>query len=359
MTSLASWSFLYQRFMPEGLDRSELHGNTDLSTTECIEAYLKSGNLHAAHQLVQNWLHQWAKSLPSNPSLTQLCKKDLWKCLYRVIEHTHDDSLNEKFWQTLDGIKPAPNEYRKIPLLGVPILNRFDLLENMLASLDFPVQNLAIVDNSFRHDAGKLSELGEQLEKLQRRGHPMVDQIHIARGFRNLGVAASWNLILTSFPEANVTLLINNDVRLAPGILSNAFSRINTDHPQFLSLLPHPQTFSAFLITVKAWDRVGLLDYNFHPAYCEDLDYSERLRADSEVEWLDGSDFHLAMNHLNTESSHTIQSDPYLAGQNEISFALNRLWFLSHRRVRGDRRGTWIRHWINQWKTKPSIGMDS
>ena len=48
-------------------------------------------------------------------------------------------------------------------------------------------------------------------------------------------------------------------------------------------------------------------------------------------------------------SSATIESDPQLKRYNQSSFALNRLWYLSHRRLLGDRRGTWIRQWLCAW----------
>ena len=102
-----------------------------------------------------------------------------------------------------------------------------------------------------------------------------------------------------------------------------------------------PQEFSAFLLTPGCWDRIGLFDPDFHPAYCEDLDYRDRLRRDSNVRWVTAKDLQDRMAALNPSSSATINSDPQLEAFNAISFALNRLWYLSHRRIRRS-RGTWI-----------------
>ena len=35
-----------------------------------------------------------------------------------------------------------------IPVLIIPVLNRFDLLEQCIQSIDYPIDNLLIIDNS-------------------------------------------------------------------------------------------------------------------------------------------------------------------------------------------------------------------
>jgi hypothetical protein len=228
-----------------------------------------------------------------------------------------------------------------------------DLLFELLESLDHPVQTLAIVDNSQLRNGTRACEVSSQLEALRQLGHPLIDEIHIAKPFRNIGVAASWNLILSSFPEATIALLANNDICFAPGVIGSALRLIDNSRPQFLPLLPEPNGFSAFLLTALCWDRVGLFDTGFHPAYCEDLDYRDRLRAIPEVQWISGPDLQVAMDDLNQTHSATIDHDSRLKGQNRASFALNRLWYLSQRRVRQDCRGSWRRLWLTQWSDGP------
>ena len=329
-------------------ERIQRHLNTpDVLGLEVQEA-IRANDLATARAIVYHWLLGWAASLPASPGRAQLLQPDLWRCLGDVAERTGDHYLIERFWQVLD-VLPGPQvsdttRAGPLPLLGVPILNRPDLLQRLLDSLDHPVQTLAIVDNSPADSA-----VSAQLGALRQLGHPMIEAIRIARPFNNLGVAASWNLILSSFPQAPIALLINNDVTLAPGVLGAAMARLNANRPQFLPLMPDPNGFSAFLITALCWDRLGLFDPNFHPAYGEDLDYRDRLRATPEVDQLDGSFAHGAMAELNNEHSATIASDAFLEQQNRSSFALNRLWYLSHRRLRQDPRGTWRRLWLNQW----------
>jgi hypothetical protein len=132
-------------------------------------------------------------------------------------------------------------------------------------------------------------------------------------------------------------------------VIASALQRLDPGRPQFLPLLPEPNGFSAFLISALCWDRIGLFDAGFHPAYCEDLDYRDRLRAVPEVDWLSADELQASMAALNAEHSATINSDPWLMEQNRASFALNRLWYLSQRRIRQDPRGGWRRLWLSQW----------
>ncbi len=311
---------------------------------------LASGNLLEARALLHKWMERDLSRSPESASRAELRNPALWAALADVVERTSDQSLLERFWQYLDRVGPPPPRPGVLPLLGVPILNRFDLLQRLLDSLDVPVATLAIVDNSPSPNGSGPSALHQGLEELQRCGHPLIQQVAIARPFGNFGVAASWNHLLTAFPDAPLALLANNDVCFAPGVLAAALERIDTGKPQFLPLLPGPQEFSAFLITALTWNRIGLFEEHFYPAYHEDLEYRERLRADLSVQVIDGSFCHHAMLAGNSEGSATIGSDPRLAAHNQASFAMNRLWYLSHRRLRRDGRGSWVRRWLAQWK---------
>jgi len=324
-----------------------------LAPAAAIEAALAAGRLQQARSLVFHWLRDVLAALSEHPSRQQLRRPDLWHALADVVERTSDQHLLELFWQGMDRVRPAPLlSGAPLPLLGIPILNRPDLLQQLLDSLDHPVETLAIVDNSGDNngDTRSAPELRQLLDRLERHGHPLVGAVRIARPFGNAGVAASWNLILRAFPAAPVACLLNNDVRLVPGVLAAALGRLQADAPQFLPLLPAPQQFSAFLITAPCWDRLGLFNADFHPAYCEDLEYRDRLRADPAVHWPEASELQQAMAAANPSNSATIASDPALAAHNRTSFALNRLWWLSHRRLRHDPRGTWLRQWLAEWK---------
>lgn len=317
----------------------------DLRRSQLIDALHTLGHRREARALVHRWLLRYRERLQALPSRAQAQRESLWRCLADVVERTADQGLLELFWESLAPLQP-PLPSRALPLLGVPILNRFDLLERLLNSLDHPVETLAVVDNS----DGR-GELRERLQDLVQHGHPLIQQIKVATPFGNLGVAGSWNLILRSFPEAAGALLTNNDVLLSSEALSTALASIDWQRPCFLPLLPSPNSFSAFLLTAHTWNLVGLFDDNFHPAYCEDVDYQERLQAQPQVHHIELPALQRAMAACNPDNSATINSDPALAACNRISFQLNRLWLLSRRRHLSDHRGTWTRRWLCQWTT--------
>jgi hypothetical protein len=303
-----------------------------------------------ARALLHHWLLLYRDRLASAPCRHEAQREHLWRCLADVVERTADQTLLELFWSSLSHLSPQPFEAdpqaaeAPLPLLGVPILNRFDLLERLLLSLDHPVHTLAIVDNSGGRGEGR-----SQLDRLVARGHPLIEHICVATPFRNMGVAGSWNLILRSFPEAAVVLLANNDVQLSRGGLRSALSALHWNTPCFLPMLPGAARFSAFLLTAGAWDLLGFFDENFYPAYCEDADYLERIAAQPLVQTIELAPLQQAMAACNPAGSATIASDPRLATHNRVSFQLNRLWLLSKRRYLGDHRGSWIRRWLCQW----------
>lgn len=312
-----------------------------------VRSAMASGDLNKSRRLVYLWLKEWSHSLSSRPQHRELSQVELWSCLADVAEQTSDQYLIELFWQILDTLPPPIHVASSLPLLGIPVLNGIDLLERLLASIDHPVETLAIVDNSL--ETGISSPISERLSALKQLGHPFIRDICIARPFTNLGVAASWNMILTCFPRAPVALLANHDVVFPPGILAQSLELIDYTRPQYLSLLPAPNSFSAFLLTALAWDRLGLFEPGFHPAYFEDLDYRDRLRCDPTIEQINGEFAHNKMTTANPSHSATIYRDSSLFEQNRASFQLNRLWYMSHRRIRKDPRGTWRRLWLSQW----------
>jgi hypothetical protein len=316
-----------------------------------VQRAIDTGDLNQARSLIFYWLNQWLASLSKNPTLAELRQPELWRCLADVVERTSDQYLIEKMWQILDNLPPPRQaEPDCIPLIGIPILNGIEYLERLLESIDCPINTLAIVDNSIVN--GSLSDLSNRLDAIRQLGHPMIQEIHIARPFKNIGVAASWNLILSSFPTAAIALITNHDVTFHPGVLQQAIERMDCSKPQFLSLLPNPNSFSSFFITALAWDQVGLFDPGFHPAYFEDLDYRDRIRSNPSIDWISGEFAHASMAAANTSHSATIMSNPNLYKENQATFQLNRIWYLSHRRLQGNPRGTWRRLWLSQWENR-------
>ena len=321
--------------------------------SERIDSHLEAGRILHARSLVHQWLEAYLQQLPPAPSKDELLQPELFKALADVVERSSDQGLLERFWSAMDRI-PAPTlpaASQPLPVLGVPLLNGAKLLLRLLESLDHPVGTLAVVDNSV--NSRYAAEVRPLLDQLEQQGHPLISEIHIARGFGNQGVAASWNQILLAFPAASAIGLFNHDVVLSPGALQQALQHLNADsehHPNgcILPLLATPAAFSAFLITPKLWDTAGLFNTAFHPAYVEDLEFSDRLR-DLGLPIAHHDELQRAMAAVNPDSSATISHDPEISRLNQASFQLNRLWYFSHRRLRHDPRGSWIRRWLNDW----------
>ncbi|QPN65814.1 glycosyltransferase family 2 protein [Synechococcus sp. CBW1006] len=319
--------------------------------------YIQSRDFASAKSLLSVWMQEFFAScdaLTALPPPKVLQNPSLWWCLSRYASLSGDSAPVNSFLDWLESVPiepPVSSDVRAWPVIGIPILNRPDLLQRLLESIDVPVGNLAIVDNGSKAGLPGSDQLKSFLFELESGGWPGIESICVARPFANQGVAASWNHILTSFVKAPLVLLANNDVIFAPGVLAEALAALDPRRPQFMPLLPAPQEFSAFALTALAWDRVGLFDENFYPAYCEDLDYAERLKACPEVEWLIPHDLQERMQALNHEHSATIRSDAVLEGYNRSSYPLNCLWLFSDRRLRGERRGIWRRRWLAQWSS--------
>lgn len=160
-----------------------------------------------------------------------------------------------------------------IPVIGVAIVNGFNWLERLVASIDFPVEKLVIIDNN-----GK-GELTEDLRRLSNTVHPFISKIHLIEMPSNLGVAASWNLLIKTNILAPYWIITNHDIAFTPGLLEEFYvkaqdSKIGMIHGSGGDF--GQGAYDLFLIKDWAIQKLGLFDENFYPAYCEDADYIMR-----------------------------------------------------------------------------------
>lgn len=184
-----------------------------------------------------------------------------------------------------------------IPVLGVPILNGPELLDEMLASIDEEIGTLVIIDNGGVVDPGHLPP-GARLIKP---GH-------------NLGVGASWNLVIQVTPKARWWMLANHDISFAPQDLARL--RDHMESQGELGMVALLGTFSAFGIDRHAVKKAGFFDENFHPAYFEDNDYDYRCR-------LTGVPMAGLPAGLSHKISSTLLADPALRSRNHVTFPMN------------------------------------
>jgi GT2 family glycosyltransferase len=152
-----------------------------------------------------------------------------------------------------------------IPVMIVPTLTRHDLLVQMLASIDYPVRSLIIVNNYSAGDFDAKPYVPVTVQK-----H------HVYHMASNLGVAASWNLGIKSQPFAPWWMVVSDDVVFAPGALEAFADAAGPDKLTISSEWPHYQFFG---VGENVVERVGLFDENLYPANFEDDDYQRRCEA--------------------------------------------------------------------------------
>lgn len=157
-----------------------------------------------------------------------------------------------------------------IPILGVPVMNRVDLISRLIGSIDFPIQQLVFVHNM--DDGQPNSEVSHFLTKVW---SPWIKHVDIHTYRTNLGCSAAWNTITLKHPSP-WWLIVNSDISFQPGTLE----RINR-HVQ--DTLVHNvcvwtfRGYSLFGISNHSIQTVGTFDENFWPAYAEDCDYKQRI----------------------------------------------------------------------------------
>jgi GT2 family glycosyltransferase len=143
--------------------------------------------------------------------------------------------------------------------LIVPVLNRYDLLQRMLDSVDVPVDHLLIIDNGLGTDTLEVSEKFAKVTHL--------------RMPANLGVGGSWNLGIKSFPYAHRWFIVSNDVVFQPG----ALEKLAQARGDEITLTADAPNWQAFALGDEAVTDLGLFDEcGFYPAYFEDNDYIRR-----------------------------------------------------------------------------------
>lgn len=163
-----------------------------------------------------------------------------------------------------------------IPILGIPIVNGFHWLQRLIDSIDFPIDTVVILNNNSDD-----TELTNNLEQLQRNNHNLnINQIKICNLPGNIGVAASWNLIIKSNINSSYWLICNNDIGFTTGLLKAFYDQAqNTDIGIIHGSGGDFGDGSYDIFLIKDWvvQEIGLFDENLYPAYCEDADYIMRI----------------------------------------------------------------------------------
>ena len=213
-----------------------------------------------------------------------------------------------------------------IPNLIVPVLNRYDLLDRMIASIDYPVRDLLVVDNG-----GELTSL---------LSNDFIHNLHILNMPSNLGVACSWNLGIKSFWSDNRWFFASNDMWFKPG----ALERLSEARRDEISLARDFPFWQTFCLGDEALSKLGLFDEGFFPAYFEDTDYKRRAEHFGvNVRLLDVDTGH--------DNSSTINSDSVLRSKNDKTYNNNQTYFDQKIANNDYGAGGWLlgRRRLNAW----------
>jgi GT2 family glycosyltransferase len=185
-----------------------------------------------------------------------------------------------------------------IPVIGFATLKRFDLAERLLASIDYPVEHLVIVDNS-----GTATWNPEKPD--------FVVNMWVIRVPYGLGLVGAWNLIIKSTPYAPYWVLVNDDAWFEAGALKKIEENVDTDALNFVNCEPK---WSAPIFGEGMIARVGLYDERFYPLYFDDNDMERRV-----------NHFRVPIKHIDAvihhENSSTLNSGFH--EKNDRSFSAN------------------------------------
>lgn len=213
-----------------------------------------------------------------------------------------------------------------IPNLIVPCLKRYDLLQRMLSSIDFPVGHVLIIDN------------GNMIDQLKLPAE--IKELTVLTMPSPLGVATSWNLGIKSFPHDSMWFIVSDDVEFMPGALEAWFEASGPDRFVTSDEWPHYQLFS---VGEDVIEQVGLFDEALHPANFEDDDFERRAGA------LGFEPQRVAVDHRH-EKQATIFDNEYRS-KNERTYAANELYY-TYKVSQGDlSAGEWSlnRRRVNSW----------
>jgi GT2 family glycosyltransferase len=152
-----------------------------------------------------------------------------------------------------------------VPVIIIPVLNRYDLMERAIRSIDYPVERLIIIDNGDGYDPDMLAWTAPWQH---------IQNWYLWRMPTNLGVAPSWNLGIKATPHAQGWLLLNSDAYFEPGQLEHFYADCEDN-----MVVRTEQNWSCVWVGQDVVSKIGLFSECYVPAYFEDNDYEQRAKA--------------------------------------------------------------------------------
>lgn len=190
-----------------------------------------------------------------------------------------------------------------IPVLAIPVLNRYDLLDQNLETIDFPIKEILIINNGKEKYEPKRTDLNIRVLNLP----------------SNLGMSGSWNLTIKLYPHENYWMFSSADTHWIPGSLEELHNESGSS-----KLVMTTEAWSAFTLGENIVREVGLFDEYFYPIYFEDNDYYERVMRSSVKDGYVSGNIKVNAPY---GASQTISSDENLRNRNHDTFDINREYF--------------------------------
>jgi GT2 family glycosyltransferase len=190
------------------------------------------------------------------------------------------------------------NDLQSIPVIIIPILNRYDLLDKNLSSIDYPVDEILIINNGKEEFVPTNKDLNIKILNLP----------------SNLGVAGSWNLGIKLYPHVPFWTFSCADVYWLPGNMEK-FAKLCNKENLVCTNVP----FGSWSIGEEIIKLAGLFDEEYYPIYYEDTDYISRLN------YLGLSD-RVIQSYIEMGLSgeqQTIMSDSNFFQKNDVTFRIN------------------------------------
>ena len=185
-----------------------------------------------------------------------------------------------------------------IPAIIIPTLNRYDLLDSMLENINYPVENILIIDNG--------------------NGYSTDKHVTVLNMPANLGMSASWNLGIKLYPHLNYWLFASADTIWGESSLKEIDEASGSD-----KLVLTDDSYGCFSVGENVIEEVGLFDEYFYPIYFEDNDFHERvLRLCPE-----GTIITTSIKTKPSSGSQTINSDTNLMNRNHETFLKNKEYY--------------------------------
>jgi len=189
-----------------------------------------------------------------------------------------------------------------VPVIIIPVLNRYDLMERAIRSIDYPVERLIIIDNGDGYDPDMLAWTAPWQH---------IQNWYLWRMPTNLGVAPSWNLGIKATPHAQGWLLLNSDAYFEPGQLQHFYADCEDN-----MVVRTEQNWSCVWVGQDVVSKIGLFSECYVPAYFEDNDYEQRAKASNIPVMVSDA----VVGH---DNSSTLKANPAFGEKNQRSFADN------------------------------------